>query len=64
MADGDMIAHLASLSLAATKIKQCAASMIEPELDGEYKYEAGGVLAANGKIYFAPSNAPTYFAST
>ena len=31
--------------------------MMGPELQGEYKFQAGGVLAANGCIYFAPYDA-------
>ena len=37
LAAGDMIAHLATLSLTATQIKQFAARMIGPELKGESK---------------------------
>ena len=29
--------------------------MLGPQLEGEHKYYAGGVLAANGKIYCAPA---------
>ena len=34
-----------------------AAEMMGPELEGGFKFHAGGVLAANGCIYFAPCNA-------
>ena len=31
--------------------------MMGPELEGHFKFLAGGVLAGNGCIYFAPNNA-------
>ena len=31
--------------------------MLGPEMQDEYKYLAGGMLATNGKVYFAPLNA-------
>ena len=33
------------------------AEMMGPELEGNSKFQVGGVLAANGCIYFAPDNA-------
>ena len=56
LADGDVIAHLTLFYLTAAQIKQFAAGMIGPVLNGKDKYY-GGCLAANGKIYVAPCEA-------
>ena len=54
--DSEVAWQLAELPLQAV-LATSAAEMMGPELAGDNEFGAGGVLAANGCIYFAPCNA-------
>ena len=52
--DSELVSSVSGVDLQAVLLGIATAKLIGPELDGNSKFVASGVLAPNGCIYFAP----------
>ena len=55
--DSELASQVSDLPLQAVLDTIVVAEMIGPELEGSDKFQAGGILASNGCIYYAPYDA-------